>query len=181
MALLILDTYRKDLLYPAGRGYGRNTGTKPRPIWVKLRDGVPTTVIVHATHGRAGSRSENEAKYLRDSSAVSAHYLIARDGRCFCILPDGIVAWHAGDCIDTFENVHSIGIEIHCAVAEAILPAQKDTLADLLRRIVMLWKIPNAMILTHRAVARPIGRKSDPSGWADSEFVAWRDGVLTCS
>ena len=172
----ILDTYRKDPKYGSGHGYGRQTAAG----WTGLRIANPTSVIIHATHGRAGSRSAAEAAFLRDSPDVSAHYLVGRLGEVYRILPDTFVAWHAGECLPAFTNPHSIGIELHAAVTEPITGAQKQALAGLLRQLVAQWHIPAPLIDSHRAVALPPGRKSDPATWPQAELRAWIDGALTC-
>ena len=172
-----LDTYRKDQKYGSGHGYGRRVGA----LWVPGRTGKPLSIIIHATHGRAGSTSDAEARFLRDSPDVSAHYLMARDGRTFRILPDEHVAWHAGECQPLYRNDTSIGIEIHAAVTEAITGPQKVALADLLRALTAQWAIVPSNIASHRAVALPAGRKSDPAMWPDAELRGWIEGVLTCA
>lgn len=172
-----LDTYRKDQKYGSGHGYGRQTGAG----WTGLRVGNPTSVVLHATHGRAGSRSAAEAAFLRDSPDVSAHYLVGRLGEVYRILPDTFVAWHAGDCLPAFTNPHSLGIELHAAVTEPITGPQRQALADLLRTLAAQWRIPESLIASHRAVALPPGRKSDPATWPDAELRPWIAGVLTCA
>ena len=177
----ILDTYRKDLKYGAGHGYGRQfSDPSGKLLWTGLRADAPTSVIVHATHGRPGTASASEAAFLRDSPNVSAHYLVAHDGRIFRILPDTFVAWHAGDALPAFTNPHSIGIELHAAITEPITGAQKQALAELLRDLAARWRIAAPLIDSHRAVALPKGRKSDPATWPQAELRAWVDGVLTC-
>lgn len=37
--------------------------------------------------------------------------------------------------------------------------------------------IPPALLETHRAIALPKGRKSDPEGFSDADFAAWRAGL----
>lgn len=177
MSLSILETYRKDLIRQPGEGYGRRTGG----VWAAQRPGPPTSVVIHATHGKPGTRSEAEAEFLRTSYDVSAHYLIARDGRCFRILPDTHVAWHAGAALAAFDNFVSLGIELHAAVTELVTPAQKQTLAALLRVLSEAYGIPATLIDTHRVVALPKGRKSDPAMWDQDHFLGWRDGALTCT
>lgn len=175
-------TYRKDLVHPAGHGYGRNVGTNDDPIWIGERAGPVETAIIHATHGKPGTNSIDEALYLRNSADVGSHYLIGRgvhDGRLFVILPENLIAWHSGDTEpDRFQNATSIGIEIHAAVGEAITPAQFRTLAWLLVGLAMRHLLTPADIRSHRIVAYPPGRKSDPAMWQDVELNAWVAGVL---
>lgn len=166
-----IDTsYRKDRKYTPGHGYGRKLGSG----WIATRSGAVESVIIHATHGRVGSLSTSEAAFLRDSPNVSAHYLIGRDGLLFVILPETYLAWHSGDCEpNAFENNTSIGIELHAATTEEITPAQKSTLATLLREINTRHRVPSTLMRSHRSVAVPAGRKSDPATWNDADLNAW--------
>jgi N-acetyl-anhydromuramyl-L-alanine amidase AmpD len=174
--VLFDDTFRKDRRHPPGHGYGRQVR---KDVWVAERPGAgrPSAVIVHATHGKPGTLSTSEAAFLRNSPHVSAHYLIARDGRIFRILPDHMVGWHAGVCLVGFGNLPSIGIEIHAATTEAILPVQREALGALVRHLALSYGIPAARVQTHRAVARPAGRKSDPATWPQVEFEVRRAGL----
>ena len=86
----------------------------------------------------------------------------------------------AGDALPAFTNPHSIGIELHAAITEPITGAQKQALAELLRDLAARWRIAAPLIDSHRAVALPKGRKSDPATWPQAELRAWVDGVLTC-
>jgi N-acetylmuramoyl-L-alanine amidase len=70
-------------------------------------------IIVHFT---TGTRIESTIAYFRTESAgVSAHLLIARDGRVVQFLPFGKIAYHAGYSWwegDVSLNQYSIGIEL---------------------------------------------------------------------
>ena len=168
------QTYRKDRHLKPGQGYGRSS----RLIWYSLRAGAPTSIVVHATHGRPGTSATNEATFLRNSIEVSAHYLIGRNGIVYEILPPECQAWHAGEVIDpAFGNPHSIGIELHAATSEPILDLQKAQLLALLKRLRILYSIPLDRIKTHRQVAP--GRKSDPATWSDNDFDRWLRANLT--
>jgi N-acetyl-anhydromuramyl-L-alanine amidase AmpD len=96
------------------------------------------------------------------------------------ILPDTLIAWHAGDCADpAYENPTSIGIEIAWTVGRGPLPQiARDTTAALVRELLTAY--PSiTKIETHRAQALPRGRKIDPSGWPNAEFYPWRDALLS--
>jgi hypothetical protein len=164
------ESYRKDRLHPPGHGYGRAVRAN---VYTAARAAPPTSIIVHATHGRAGSATASEAAFLRDSADVSAHYLIGRDGALYRILPDDAVAWHAGTVAPGYTNEQSIGIELHAAATEPITPAQRARLADTLRALMARYHISPAQIATHRAAALPPGRKSDPATWQESDFRTW--------
>lgn len=166
------ESYRKDRLHPPGFGYGRQLTVD---AWTAARSAPPTSIIIHATHGNAGSKATAEAKFLRDSKAVSAHYLIGRDGLIYRILPDDVMAWHAGRVIPGFPNERSIGIELHAAVSEPILEIQKMMLGSLCHALIAEFHIVKALINTHKVVALPAGRKKDPFTWDQADFLAWRD------
>jgi N-acetylmuramoyl-L-alanine amidase len=167
-----VETYRKDRVHPPGYGYGRQLRDG---VWTAARAGAPTSIIIHATHGKPGTKSTAEAIYLQNSDAVSAQYLVGRDGLLYRILPDDVMAWHAGRVIAGFQNERSIGIELHADETEPILEIQRALLFSLCRALIAQYKITKALINTHRAVAIPKGRKSDPASWPQVDFEAWRE------
>lgn len=135
----------------------------PSPNFGPRRDGArPDMVVLHHT---AMATAEAALARLRDPAAeVSAHYLIAEDGRVLRLVDEAMRAWHAGagawgDVRDV--NSRSIGIELanpgdapHAARQMAALEA---LLADILRR----RAIPPARVIGHGCMAP--GRKCDPS------------------
>jgi|SRR5581483_11904906 len=156
-------TFRKTI-HPIGCGYDK------RPKGLR-----PETLLIHTTNGRAGSSLEAEARYLRDSVAVGAHYLLGKDGEILELLDPELRAWHAGVALPAFINSKSIGVEVHHAVGEAWTAAQHDALTWLAQTQLMpTYDITPGEIETHRAVALPHGRKVDPSDWSDADFYAWR-------
>lgn len=163
--MLLIDdcSYRKDLRHPVGHGYSR------RPAGARV-----LSVVVHATHGAPGSRFENEAAFLRDSASVSAHYLIGRQGQTALIVAEALCAWHAGQSLVGYHNETSVGIELHAAATEPITAAQRDALAELVRGLMARYSLPRWRVRTHRDIARPKGRKSDPGLWPEGQFAAWR-------
>lgn len=166
------ETYRKDRLHAPGFGYGRQL---TETAWTAARNARPTAIVVHATHGHTGSTAAAEAKYLRDSPVVSAHYLIGRDGILYRLLPDETMAWHAGRVLAGFQNERSIGVELHASTVEPILEIQKTILGSLCHALIAEFHIVKALINTHKAVALPLKRKTDPFTWDQADFLAWRD------
>lgn len=163
----LLDrTYRK-LVWPVGVGYDR------RPAGI-----TPSSVIIHTTNGNRGSTFRAEAMFLRNSPAVSAHYLVGKDGHVAELLPPAWRAWHAGVVLPGFSNSQSIGIECHHAVGEDWPEAQRQALTDLVRSLLEEFCISLDQVETHRTVALPKGRKIDPSDWLDADFYAWRHRLL---
>jgi len=164
MAFMIDHTYRKD--------------TKHQPRWgYQARGGAaPSSIIIHTTNNKNKNTAFNgEAEFLRDSPAVSAHFLIGKDGRIVQFLdPMRWQAWHAGPALPAYLNAKSIGIESHVSVGETWTAAQHDACTWLVRDLIAAYGISPELVDTHRAVALPKGRKSDPEGWENEPFYAWR-------
>jgi len=101
------------------------------------------------------------------AAAVSAHYLIDRQGEVFRLVPEDRRAWHAG--VASWRgasdiNARSIGIELdnpgHQFGYRPFPEAQMQALEALARDIVARHKIPPARVLGHSDVAP--ARKRDP-------------------
>jgi N-acetylmuramoyl-L-alanine amidase-like protein len=160
------ETYNKAQKYRPGRGY-------------EARVNPPTSIIVHSTSSLVkNTLFANEAKFLYESSLVSAHYLIGKDGAIVRFLdPRKWAAWHAGNTIPAFLNQRSIGVELHHSVGDPPYPdAQLNALSALLRSLWGLFNIPIERIETHGQVALPgpYKRKTDPSDMTYAEFRAFR-------
>lgn len=123
-------------------------------------------VVLHYT---AMDRAEAALERLCDPLAeVSAHYLIAEDGRCWQLVDEAARAWHAG--AGAWGNVgdvnsRSIGIELANPGDRAFAPAQLDRLEALLAGILARWNIPPERVIGHSDMA--VGRKADPGRWFD--------------
>ncbi|RMF12785.1 MAG: N-acetylmuramoyl-L-alanine amidase [Alphaproteobacteria bacterium] len=127
--------------------------------------GAPDMLVLHYT----GMRSLDEAlERLCDPQAkVSAHYLIAEDGRVFRLVDEERRAWHAG--VAEWEGVRdingrSIGIELenpgHAFGYRAFPEPQIRALMTLAADIVARHRIRASRIVAHSDVA-PM-RKQDP-------------------
>ncbi len=98
-------------------------------------------------------------------AAVSAHYLVARDGRVFRLVDENRRAWHAGVSCWAGErdvNSRSIGIELENPGDRAYPKKQIQALILLARGILKRHKIPKHRVLGHSDVAPQ--RKIDPGG-----------------
>lgn len=126
---------------------------------------APDMLVLHYT----GMRSLDEAlERLCDPQAkVSAHYLIAEDGRIFRLVDEAHRAWHAG--VAEWEGVRdvngrSIGIELenpgHEFGYRAFPEPQIRALMELASGIVARHDIRGSRIVAHSDVA-PM-RKQDP-------------------
>ena len=136
------------------------------PNFGPRRDGLrPELVVLHHT---AMLTAEAALDRLCDPAAeVSAHYLVAEDGRVWRLVDEAMRAWHAGagswggrgDL-----NSRSIGIELANAGPLAGFPPfpepQMVALERLLDAILPRWGIPAAGVIAHSDLAP--GRKADP-------------------
>lgn len=138
----------------------------PSPNHGPRRDGaVPSLIVLHYT---AMETAEAALARLCDPAAeVSAHYLIAEDGRLFALVPEAARAWHAGQgswCGRGDVNSWSIGIELANPGPLAAFPPfpdpQMQVLERLLDDIMARWKIGPDAVIGHSDMAP--GRKADP-------------------
>lgn len=163
-----IASYPKATRYPQRHGY-------------QLRGTMPTSIVIHTTSNRNKNTAfAGEARFLFESADVSAHFLVSKTGQIIRFLePRTYQAWHAGVALEAFSNARSIGIELHVSVGEQPTEAQKDATAWLCRELMREFGIAPEKIETHRKIARPVGRKSDPEGWIDQDFYAWRAALQT--
>ncbi|MBI5857882.1 MAG: N-acetylmuramoyl-L-alanine amidase [Sphingobacteriales bacterium] len=141
----------------------------------------PNFVIIH--HTAQNSCGQTVKTFTtQDSRAVSAHYVICRDGTVHHMLNDLLRAHHAG--VGKWGNVSdmnscSIGIEIDNNGNEPFSDTQMNSLLLLLDRLKKAYSIPQANFIGHLDWAP--GRKNDPSrffSWkilADKGFGYWYD------
>ena len=138
---------------------------KMPPYWVGTTNfGLrkPNYVIIH--HTAQNSCEQTLKTFTLESSQVSAHYLICKDGTLHHLLNDYLRAWHAGIAKwgnETDLNSSSIGVEIDNNGIDSFSTAQLNTLLGLLASLKVQYKIPAANFLGHADVAP--GRKVDPN------------------
>jgi N-acetylmuramoyl-L-alanine amidase len=144
----------------------------------------PNFVVIH--HTAQNTCDQTLRTFTLPRTAVSAHYVICRDGIVFHMLNDLLRAHHAGVSRwgnNSDLNSSSIGIEIDNNGAEPFTDAQMTSLIQLLGRLKRAYNIPAANFIGHADVAP--GRKVDPSrhfSWkllADSGFGLWFDTTRT--
>lgn len=131
----------------------------------------PLGALIHTTAG------SNSLLWLQGDSAeagkpASADYLISRDGHRYKISPAGRCAYHAGSSRLFHSNILYkndkvsevlIGIELEQAGEQDITREQYVSLAELLQELALTWAwAGDYPIYGHYAVARPLGRRSDP-------------------
>lgn len=138
----------------------------PSPNFGVRKGGAqPELVVLHYT---AMASAEAALERLCDPRAeVSAHYLIAEDGRVWRLVPEDRRAWHAGAGSwggRSDVNSHSLGIELANAGPPAGFPPfpsrQMTALEALLGDILARWGIRAEGVIAHSDMAP--GRKADP-------------------
>ena len=140
----------------------------------------PNFVVIH--HTAQNSCDSTLRTFTLPRTAVSAHYVICRNGTVHHMLNDLLRAHHAG--VGKWGNVSdmnssSIGIEIDNNGSEPFTEAQMNSLIELLGRLKRAYNIPQANFIGHMDWAP--GRKVDPSryfSWqplAEKGFGFWFD------
>jgi N-acetylmuramoyl-L-alanine amidase len=136
------------------------------PNFGPRRDGLsPELVVLHYT---AMATAEAALERLCDpASEVSAHYLVAEDGRVWRLVAEEARAWHAGEGSwggRADVNSRSIGIELANPGPLAGFPPfperQLAALEALLDAVTGRWGIAAAGVIGHSDMAP--GRKADP-------------------
>jgi N-acetylmuramoyl-L-alanine amidase len=130
---------------------------------------APEVLVLHSTECGFGVA---QRWLCARESEVSAHFLVARDGRIVQLVPLERTAWHAG--VSRWRNRErvngfSIGIEMEHLDGIQDWPARQVAAVAALCRVLMArYRIPVDAIVSHAEIARPLGRKVDPVGfpWA---------------
>jgi len=143
----------------------------------------PNFVILHYTAQDSLAQTIKTFTLVRPQ--VSAHYVVAKDGKIVHMLNDYLRAWHAG--ISKWGSISdmnscSIGIEIDNKGNEPFAPAQMKSLLLLLAQLKKQYNIPTANFIGHQDIAP--ARKPDPGvffPWmllAQKGFGQWPDVVI---
>ena len=143
----------------------------------------PSFIIIH--HTAQDSLQQTISTFTKTKTQVSAHYIIAENGKVVQMLNDYLRAWHAGASSwgkVTDLNSSSIGIELDNNGFKPFSEAQISSLVALLTKLKKDYNIPTQNILGHSDIAP--GRKQDPSAlfpWktlAEKGFGIWPDEIL---
>ena len=137
-------------------------------------------IVLHHTQMDSFEAALATLKTANDGGRVSAHYLIADDGRIVQLVDERDRAWHAGagqwrGMSDL--NDASIGIELDNDGVEPFSDAQIDALLRLLDDLCTRLNIPRDAVIAHADLAPT--RKADPSAkfpWArlaEDGFGEW--------
>ena len=134
----------------------------PSPNFGHRRDEQrPSLVVIHYT---AMDNADAALERLCDADAqVSAHYLVAENGRLWQLVQEQFRAWHAGKGSwhgITDINSVSIGIELDNDGKSPYSNPQIETLVRLLADILDRWALPSKSVIGHSDLAP--GRKWDP-------------------
>lgn len=122
----------------------------------------PNFVVIH--HTAQNSCEQTLKTFTTPKTAVSAHYVICKDGTVHHMLNDYLRAWHGGVAKwgnNTDLNSSSIGIEIDNNGVDSFAAAQITTLLQLLANLKKAYAIPLANFIGHADIAPT--RKNDPN------------------
>jgi N-acetylmuramoyl-L-alanine amidase len=158
---------------------------KPSPFWVGTTNfGIrkPSYVIIH--HTAQGSTQETLKTFTLPRTAVSAHYVIGKDGVVYQMLNDYFRGQHAGvsrwgNQLDM--NSASIGIELDNNGYQYFDSLQINSLLVVLSKLKKDYNIPTANFIGHGDIAPT--RKNDPNWrfpWkllAEKGFGLWYDEI----
>ncbi|PYG30052.1 N-acetylmuramoyl-L-alanine amidase [Pelagimonas varians] len=131
----------------------------------------PELLVLHYTAmtGAIGARDW----LCNPESQVSAHYVLAENGKLWQLVCETQRAWHAGagawgDTCDV--NSHSIGIEISNTGSQPFSEPQMAALERLMTGIMSRWDLPAERVIGHSDCA--LGRKIDPGARFDWKRLA---------
>ncbi|MDQ7948137.1 MAG: N-acetylmuramoyl-L-alanine amidase [Pedobacter sp.] len=143
----------------------------------------PNYVIIH--HTAQNSTDETLRTFTIARTAVSAHYVIGRDGKVVQMVNDFLRAQHAGlgkwGTVTDMNSI-SIGIELdNNGTTDPWPDAQINSLCSLLATLKKKYGIPTANFIGHADYAP--SRKPDPHNFpwktlAKRGFGLWYDDVL---
>lgn len=143
----------------------------------------PNFIILH--HTAQDSLAQTLKTFTVTKTQVSAHYVIAEDGRVVQMVNDYLRAWHGGNATwgkNSDINSASIGIELDNNGIKPFSDQQIISLLALLTKLKKDYNIPTQNIIGHADIAPT--RKKDPSAlfpWkllATNGFGIWPDEVL---
>jgi N-acetylmuramoyl-L-alanine amidase len=145
----------------------------------------PRLIVIHHTEMLNVESALKVLQTRNDNGQVSAHYLIADNGKIFQLVDDKNRAWHAGagswQGITDINSI-SIGIELDNDGVEPFDEAQIQALIKLLDDLCTRLKISRTAIIGHADLAPT--RKTDPNRlfpWqrlAKAGFGVWYDEQL---
>lgn len=140
---------------------------KPSPNFNSRPAGTAIDTIV--LHSDADKRVSQSITYCQDpKSKVSYHAVVGRFGDAYQLVDWDKRAWQAGVSeFDGRKNVNDFSIGLCFGnLNDGIEPIREDQYIRMAQIITELMKLYPAITLdritTHREIARPVGRKTDP-------------------
>jgi N-acetylmuramoyl-L-alanine amidase len=134
-----------------------------------------TTIDCVVLHATAGGLSGTLAWFANPDSGVSAHYVVAKDGRVFQMVEERDLAHHAGASQfqgkDNF-NDFSIGIEmVNLNDGQDPYPAdQFEAMVELVSYLVEKYDMERQWIVSHADIST--AGKTDPRGFPIHELIS---------
>jgi N-acetylmuramoyl-L-alanine amidase len=124
----------------------------------------PRLIVVHHTFMENAEEALQTLQSQNSEGRVSAHYLIADNGKLYQLVADNQRAWHAG--VGSWQGITdinsiSIGIELDNNGSEPFDERQIQSLIRLLEDLCTRLNIPRTAIIGHADLAPT--RKNDPS------------------
>ena len=125
--------------------------------------GAPIEFIVIHYTGVKSSIEDVCNWFMDESSKVSSHYLLDKNGTTYSIVDNKHRAWHAGVSYwqgKTDINSISIGIEIHNSGQEDFSIEQMIALNNLIKYLIQKYNIKSYNVIGHSDIS--VNRKIDP-------------------
>lgn len=125
-------------------------------------------IRVVTLHADGAAKASISADWLmRKEAQASYHYLIERDGGVTQLVDPKLKAWHAGKSeFFGHANVNDFSIGVCFSnKQDGVEPFTTEAITTGVELLVPLMKeygITLECVTTHEAIARPLGRKSDP-------------------
>lgn len=125
----------------------------------------PRVIVLHADVSATATASA--AWLMRPTTQASYHYLIERDGGVTQLVKPAMRAWHAGKSeFSRVQGVNDFSIGVCFSnKQDGVEPFTAQAIAtgvELLVPLMQEYGIGLECVTTHEAIARPLGRKSDP-------------------
>ena len=148
--------------------------SSPYPTQHHGRRITPELLVCHTTEGGTKKWLDRAFSGTDSGYHFSVHWCIYQDGEIVEYAPwkpgEAVACWHAGrsewngreSC-----NYWSIGFEIQHMAGQTYPQAQIDSILDLLAMVKAEY--PGIELVTHKQIAMPRGRKSDPTYPWDTE------------
>lgn len=136
----------------------------PSPNYSSRRGTAIKAIILH--HTGPGGTPAALSWLVSKESGVSAHYVVAPDGKIYQLVKEADKAWHCGQSeLHGVKDVNpiSIGIEIVGDGKQEFTEAQYDAVAFLCKMLKVKHSIEDKWIVGHKDIAP--GRKFDPHPW----------------